>query len=958
MNAAICWKEYRQQRTIWVVMAALGLLLFAALMSMAPGGIWKAIKNDDLEGAGGIMSPVMLCFGIVCGALLMAGDKEGRTLLFLDTLPRPRLALWRAKLFAGAGLTLTLALFFTVVALSLGDTHSIVLFAPFGLDALAWGMLGGAICRNVLVACVVAILLAASTWLMGLATVSAVGVVLVKSVLALIAVGVSATLFCQPDLARRKYARAVGQTLPSERRGLVPPSARVLIWLAIRQGRWLFLTCLAACIVLGLFLDRQPLLLYPIGTLLIGLVCGLATFLPEQTGRQQIFLGAQRFPPGKMWAIKVGLWAAAAILLTLVTCAAAIVPWLMKDAQATFHTGRGLDWNNQWFFGLMTADIVWLLVLWPVYGFCLGQFFALCTRQPIASAVLAGASALAVSCLWMPSVLFGGLHFWQVLGPPVILLAATRFFLWPWLAGRLTSKRPLLGLCALSLTSVLWLAGSIWYRIVEVPDVGEPFDIQAFLAGIPSPENNEAGALIRQGAVELGTYLKEIAEKLPPPKKPLFADAAAVVVQPGGPLERAGRLGMTAASDSNPYYYQHFLQDVLIKGWPKEDKEFSHWLDLMFQGKWFKQVYKAARLPLGVVYDPRHAEVTTFYPHIDTIKQMTDLLMARALQFQHQKKFDEALEQFDTLLGLARQLRNHGAVTPCLVARNMERACLSAHKDWLQELGQRPVLLKKSLELLRHHESLLPDRLDSGKAEYFYFQNTIGQTFDPSVLWRGTPRQTALRTAAWTMAWQVPWEKERQNRLTNAIYQAWTQRAGEPFWKHLAEEEHDRQQGAIRPDVFPSVAMELGLPSKEGPGSRLNADSWGRLVLKSWAWLVCSPRLWPPDELAFLRGELLATALALYQAENGKALAKLDDLVPRYLPSLPIDPFSGRAFHYRSSGGEKITVRSLSGGTKTFILRAGQHLVWSEGLDSFRPEEYRNPDNRFLFPVPIWTTRK
>jgi hypothetical protein len=92
----------------------------------------------------------------------------------------------------------------------------------------------------------------------------------------------------------------------------------------------------------------------------------------------------------------------------------------------------------------------------------------------------------------------------------------------------------------------------------------------------------------------------------------------------------------------------------------------------------------------------------------------------------------------------------------------------------------------------------------------------------------------------------------------------------------------------------------------------------------------------------------------LYQAEKGNPAEKLDDLVPGYLPSMPIEPFSGRPFQFRISKGEKIA----SGWFGGVSLAAGQALVWSEGMGSFRPAEARRPESRFLFPVPVWRAKK
>jgi hypothetical protein len=127
---------------------------------------------------------------------------------------------------------------------------------------------------------------------------------------------------------------------------LLPAGWRALAWLTIRQGRWILLGSALGCMIAGPFVNLAPVLLYPIATLLVGLVCGLAVFVPEQSGRQQVFLGAQRFPPGRIWSVKVGLWALAAVLLTAALFGTAAGTAIMKDAQALNYKGKGVIGSN------------------------------------------------------------------------------------------------------------------------------------------------------------------------------------------------------------------------------------------------------------------------------------------------------------------------------------------------------------------------------------------------------------------------------------------------------------------------------------------------------------------------------------------------------------------------------------------------------------------------------------
>src|SRR5262249_52669307 len=87
--------------------------------------------------------------------------------------------------------------------------------------------------------------------------------------------------------------------------------------------------------------------------------------------------------------------------------------------------------------------------------------------------------------------------------------------------------------------------------------------------------------------------------------------------------------------------------------------------------------------------------------------------------------------------------------------------------------------------------------------------------------------------------------------------------------------------------------------------------------------------------LCRVRGTRLQLALALYQAREGKPAAGLDDLVPRYLPALPRDPFSpdGQCYSYRVSEGEDIEWGPQFGDGPLRHVAAGQGVVWSVGVD-------------------------
>src|SRR5204862_7942451 len=118
------------------------------------------------------LNVVVLCLavahGVVVGAVSLAGEKEDATLAFLDGLSSRRGPLWGRKLAAGALLTLSQSAVLAALAAGLGfGTRTTLTSLPLlALDALAWGLLGGALCGRVLTAVLIVIpVMAASVFL-------------------------------------------------------------------------------------------------------------------------------------------------------------------------------------------------------------------------------------------------------------------------------------------------------------------------------------------------------------------------------------------------------------------------------------------------------------------------------------------------------------------------------------------------------------------------------------------------------------------------------------------------------------------------------------------------------------------------------------------------------------------------------------------------------------------------
>jgi ankyrin repeat protein len=95
---------------------------------------------------------------------------------------------------------------------------------------------------------------------------------------------------------------------------------------------------------------------------------------------------------------------------------------------------------------------------------------------------------------------------------------------------------------------------------------------------------------------------------------------------------------------------------------------------------------------------------------------------------------------------------------------------------------------------------------------------------------------------------------------------------------------------------------------------------------------------------AQLRVLQIRAAIAIFQQQAGRLPEKLDELVPAILPSIPLDPFSGKPLRYaRTDDGWKVWSVGFDlkdhGG---MINSASRFTTWTEGSDAVFPSKLPN----------------
>jgi hypothetical protein len=901
MTRGLVWKELREQGAVLTALVVLGcavLLSAAVLLDTTDSG--RATELRSLVSAGRLgLIMLALTAGVVVGGTLFAGAREAGTFDFLDRLPGSRWRVWWRKVVTGGALVTVAAGMFLVVAgvggLIGGETELtgwILLIGTVAYAAYGWGVLGSVFARTSLSACGAGLGLGT---LLGffLCLLFGVALTLARHYLGLhsyapsdhniwpvafLTAGyslivlpwpVAAWLFTAPDRARWRAALAV--KFPGVRdvahagwasagRVRWGRGVRRLLWLARRQLTVPAAILFGGAMLAGIVLVQPPIVpifAWPALSLIAGVLAGVVGPADEQNNAAFRFWGERRLPAGRLWMAKV----LAGLGMTLAMLVALLVPMAI-----TLAAGGLRQRPIAPLFAESGFPVATYLLVWPAYGFAFGHLAALLFRKAVVAGAVGIMTGGTLAALWLPSLLSGGIHSWQVFAVPVIALLMARMLAWPWATDRIGTRAPLTRVAAGSVTVLAVITAGLSYRVIEVPLVAEVEDDIRFAESLPTYDDQQAGRDLRRAAGLLSDVPSEIRN-----------------AGPNRPINELERFRQSTNQPDQPdrFAYVNELPAILAAGWPADRPELARWLDQMFATQWIEALQTAAAKPIGVLEDPNELTIDSELKNSDPVRVMNLLLLAQALR--KQADGDPAAFPSTAKLCLATQ-RTAGHDTllvPTFIARSMEWQVYVALDRWLERLNNRPDLLRTTLAAILEHDRRDPfDPRAVQLAQQVIVRNAIHAPgrwlpryldgFRPG--WQlsrfGTASPAAeAQGALVSFAWTVPWEKERLRRVIGLANRPgrWMREAeylrGVPAWEYLAQPD-----AATRPELV------------EGE----------KLIL------------------AQRRGAILKLALRLYEIDNGTLPASLTALVPRYLPAVPADPYDGKSFRYRISAGEQI----------------------------------------------------
>jgi hypothetical protein len=934
MLVRLWWKEARLFWPIWFW-----------LMLVAAGIHWLALRTVERPEEGTLVTLALgwaVLYGLAVGAAAFAGEREGRTLLFLDILPVGRGTLWLGKVSFALASTAVLS-----VALSLlghvgtqrGDqwlahgpsawSVGIVLF-----EAVAWGLLWSAALDNALIAGVMAvvslIVVGLTLPLPGSVTGAPAGMLgVVYSVLRLpvdvVVLAMSRRLVTRrPRPGPLRRLRAIAPD-PARERPVRPPSwpaLRSLAWQTCREARATWLT-LGLVNVAAVLLAVDGVVGFVL-VLLTSVVAGVNIFLPEGLPRTQRFYAHHGARPGVVWAVKMLVWAAALLAYLMMIGSLRLRP-------VTWYPDRG-DGPAQW-----VGDAGVLLA----YGFAVGQLCGLVIRRRISAALIA---VVATLVLFEPQVGLARLKIIpesSLILTPVVLLAISRAWAGDWMFDQRGAGRWVRLALLVVVSSILLLAAYVGHRAWGVPDIGPPF-AAATLRPVTVPPDQDPEAIYRRAFSEL---------------RPLGE----------------------APSDAGPRQVARAIRE----GWDPEASLAVAWwqanqeaIDLTRQGA-----------SLSVARGPRIQDLEV--RAVTTPRPVWEVELARLMALdgrQRQARGDLAGTWDDilVLLRMGRQMTFRPGTGLPAFGPILQRQAEWLGMAWAADPRQTPELLRSALDDLLRQPANAPLG-DVVKVQYVQTERILTLPNDEVLAllasaWSGpssdvasSPRPDSFpERFTFTLGITPAWERERVRRVVRLL-------AAERL-RWVDTEPWLRRRPART--VAWGELTDLAWPA-ENPTRYISAEELSEFAesspLAHFAPLSGPLRVDPgarDRELVLRRALVQVLALRRWQLRHGGRLPEyFPALVPSELAELPPDPYSGGTFGYIRSKGQALPPLEAEDLLVKVLppeyprpTRPGQWLLYSVGPDRMDNQASWDPgvDRRWsvstassgdiTFPLPFEET--
>jgi ABC-type transport system involved in multi-copper enzyme maturation permease subunit len=872
MLARLWWKEWRAFGPIWLI---LGLA--------AAGLQWLFFSTRSEDVRSGALTPAALAWAVfyafAAGSAAFAGERDSRTLGFLDALPVARPTLWLGKATFALASTFGLALLLAILAAVGTQTRDpagaygygpiVRMFGTLLFEAVAWGFLWSSFSKNPLLAGAMSVVsvavisiysnllistrnLAASTNLVDPEAVPA------RLLLASAALAASAFIVCLRHWTIGKSIAEPSAAAAARRREIPARRASAawsLDWQAWREG-WttgLLVAILGLVVpimfrILGSF-QRGPIDL--ILAVLAGLLAGVAVFGAEGGSATPRFLVQHGVTSGLVWARRIWIWGLgmaallAIFLLIIVSTLGPILP--PRGPSGLPQPGYEI---------VVIAAIV-------IDAFAVGIVCGMAIPRRITAVLVGVMGMLAIAPVQVALATMGMVPGWTLLLTPAILLGVSRAWAGDWMSDR-EGARPWVRL-GLLLVVPLGILGSAFvaWRAWGEPDVGPQFKAASTPVEAIPPG---------QDAVE--EYRRAIAKLSP------------------GLLENEPDL-------------------VIVRGWDRLHADVvSFWNGNRAS---IELARKASAMPGSRLEDVERLSVDL--PQGQVVQGVRILARLVGLDTRERMSRGDLPGAWEDIFALFRMAQQLTSTTPTLV--QMVVACQIHHQavglaiDWAGDPRQTPETIRSARDDLKRLPPL-PSMAGALRVESLILDRTFDLSAEELERFLGSDSMIDTPTGSliFTRLIAPPWERVRARRVCRRLVAEMLPDLEREPWERSAGTNFDvvPEGSRLARWVFPACGSVVNALDREVVGRRALEQV---LALRSWQ-----------------------------LGHGGPYPETLEALVPGELERLPIDPYSGKPFGYVRSEGQPIHLPILPDnparsmhrpGSDRSPTRPGQPLLYSVG---------------------------
>jgi ABC-type transport system involved in multi-copper enzyme maturation permease subunit len=847
MNTAIfwrlVWKEYRQQRSLWIAIAMAGLIFqIAALVYCTLQGV-SELPNVLFTVA--LSVPILYSLG--CGATLFAGEHEAGTFPFQQSLPVEASRVFWAKCFfaVASGLMLFPLLWllaFAMTSWKLPDANWHLQLWSGGvvatIEVLVWAALASLALRRVLPAAIVsggvAVLLGYSSLVVVMAfgnhvarqTDEYFSTLPIRSVFALIALAMAARFGRQWFNERpMSWVASVAQRprfgVAADHRTRPATGLTVfgrLVWHEWRQCRLTMLWCSLGYLVLcgWMVANIQLGILSFIGLLpLLAVIFGASVFAADQRQGQYQFFAERGVRPRLVWLSRQVVW------ITALICVAILAVSL-----------QALDRISP--FPLLQKHCV-TAVAFTLLLFVTSQLCSILIRSGIVAifsavicSVMVGAWAAFMSSLGVPWTLTS-------LPLPFIFLWASWFYAPKWIQQRHTWRVRTITAATIVVPLTCVSAATFAYRVVEIPLIKPSFDLADFKV--------DDSLAARETAVMYEEPFRLLGERRP------FTDRQEVVIVRRDDQWQKGIDLFVAASQRETCYFPH-----------RQDEDPRAW-------------HGVARIATAV--------------------------MAEANARTKSGDLEGAVELYFSLLGSARHAYQQRVQTYRQDGFAIEQNVFASLPAWANHESVSVEQVQQAIDSLQEWIQRNPIDLSEQVIEWNQVLQRL-YAMDEVVL-NDNNMTDREKYAVRILGTLLPWERWRALRLLNVTAEAELQgmrevRARGPLIGPLAQQglpwDVDLTLADGRRELLRSSDVQGWLTTTFGP--------WNALGFAALEYVFTEQQ-----HQVYRTAVLTQLALIAWRKQHGELPETLSDLIGDSLTTLPLDPFTKQPLVYFSEGIEE-----------------------------------------------------